>query len=162
MKKLKLYLDTNVIGYLDEPASPKEMAETHDLWDRIKNEEFEIVLSSVTLGEIYATTNLEKRGILSAFIGEIHYSEVAVNDEIKRISELIKSAGILISNNETNDRLHIGCALFTGADVLISFNFKHVVNISTIREVKIIALREGYKMMDIISPIMFNIKGENK
>ena len=161
MKKLKLYFDTNVVGYLDEPTSPKEMAETHDLWDRIKNDEFEIILSEVTLDEINAIKNQDKLRKLTGFLEEIKYSRIDVNDEIIRLADLIKSTGILISDNEENDRKHIGCALFAGADVLISFNFKHVVNITTIREVKAIAIREGYKMVDIISPIMFNAKGGN-
>jgi len=36
MKKLKLYLDTSAIGYLDEQSDPKEMNDMLTLWEQIK------------------------------------------------------------------------------------------------------------------------------
>ena len=89
------------------------------MWDRIRNNEFDVILSEVTLKEIYAITNPEKRKKLTNYLNEITSIELNVNDEIRRIADLIKTAGILTANEETNDRLHIGCALYAGADVLI-------------------------------------------
>ena len=60
MKKLKLYLDTNIIGNLDEQGNPKEMAEAHTLWDMIRAGEFDVVISEVTLDEITANKNIDK------------------------------------------------------------------------------------------------------
>jgi hypothetical protein len=36
VKKLKLYLDTSTISYLDQDDAPDNMAETRLLWDKIK------------------------------------------------------------------------------------------------------------------------------
>ncbi|GHU95409.1 hypothetical protein FACS189479_08950 [Spirochaetia bacterium] len=36
MKKLKKYLDTSVISYLDRQDVPEKMAETRRLWNQIK------------------------------------------------------------------------------------------------------------------------------
>ena len=33
MKKIRVYLDTSVISYLDQIDSPKEMEQTLDLWE---------------------------------------------------------------------------------------------------------------------------------
>ena len=43
MKKLKLYLDTNIIGNLDEQSNTKEMAEAHALWGMITAGEFDSI-----------------------------------------------------------------------------------------------------------------------
>jgi hypothetical protein len=37
MKKLKLYLDTSIISYLDQEDAPDKMAETRLLRDKIKD-----------------------------------------------------------------------------------------------------------------------------
>lgn len=36
MNKLKIYLDTSVISYLDQQDSPEQMRETRDVWDNLK------------------------------------------------------------------------------------------------------------------------------
>lgn len=34
MNKLKIYLDTSVISYLDQQDSPEQMGETRNIWTR--------------------------------------------------------------------------------------------------------------------------------
>lgn len=33
MNKIKVYLDTSVISYLDQKDAPERMKETHDVWE---------------------------------------------------------------------------------------------------------------------------------
>jgi hypothetical protein len=53
-----------------------------------------------------------------------------------------------------DDRRHISIALLTGCDIIVSWNFKHIVNPKTIKGTKIITLTEGYKDILICSPSM--------
>ena len=49
----------------------------------------------------------------------------------------------------------LGMADFTilaGCDVIISWNFKHIVNVKTVKGVKIITTMEGYKDLLIYPP----------
>ena len=153
MKKLKIYLDTSAIGYLDEQTSPKEMAEMQSLWELIKQDKFETLLSNVTLDEIRGNENIEKVKVLVRFLSEISYSSINVNDDIRRIAASIKSNGLLTSDKHQNDRLHIACAVHHECDVIVSMNFKHLVNVNTIRGVRAISILECNRNIDIMSPI---------
>ena len=136
------------------------MAETHALWKRLKLGEFDVVLSEVTFNEIHSNLNIDKVRKLSDFLLEIHYERINVDDEVRRIADVLKKTGIIPSDKHQNDRLHIGCALVSGANVLLSMNFKHLVNVQTIMGVKGIATIEGYTSIEIIPPIMLLGKGD--
>ena len=50
------------------------------------------------------------------------------------------------------DCLHIALATIYQADLLVSWNFKHIVNIERIRGYNSINLKNGYKQLEIRSP----------
>ena len=50
------------------------------------------------------------------------------------------------------DCLHIALATINRADYLISWNFKHIVNVQRIRGYNSINIRRGYKELEIRSP----------
>ena len=50
------------------------------------------------------------------------------------------------------DCLHIALATINHADYLISWNFKHIVNVQRIRGYNAINLKNGYKLLEIRSP----------
>ena len=51
-----------------------------------------------------------------------------------------------------NDALHVALATLNNADVLASWNFKHIVNLDRINLYNSINLRLGYKIIEIRSP----------
>jgi hypothetical protein len=53
------------------------------------------------------------------------------------------------------DCLHIAIATISRADFLISWNFKHIVNIERIRGYNSINIKKGYKQLEIRSPREF-------
>lgn len=50
------------------------------------------------------------------------------------------------------DCQHIALATINKADVLVSWNFKHIVNLERIRGYNSINFREGYQMTEIRTP----------
>ncbi|MCH8535770.1 MAG: hypothetical protein LAT51_11925 [Flavobacteriaceae bacterium] len=50
------------------------------------------------------------------------------------------------------DCLHIALATINQADLLVSWNFKHIVNIDRIRGYNSINIKNGYKQLEIRSP----------
>lgn len=50
------------------------------------------------------------------------------------------------------DCMHIALATINKADYLISWNFKHIVNVQRIRGYNAINLKNGYKILEIRSP----------
>ena len=162
MKKLKLYLDTNIIGNLDEQSNPKEMAEAHALWGMIKAGEFDVVISEVVFKEITDNKNLDKVRTLFSYINEIAYEPLPLHIEIEQIADIVKKSGLITEDKHLNDRRHIGGTLISRADILVSANYKHLVNIKTIMGVKKMALVEGYGFVEIYPPSVLINQGGNK
>jgi predicted nucleic acid-binding protein len=159
MKKLKIYIDTSAIGYLDEQTSPKEMAEMKMLWDAIKQGEYTVVISPVVVEELGANKNKTKRDVLFDYLRQIKYEVAETNDEIHSIAQSIIKNGIL-TEKSYNDCLHIACAIHSNCDCLVSFNFKHLVNIRTIKGVRAISNLQGSGNIDIVSAITLIQKGD--
>ena len=58
----------------------------------------------------------------------------------------------ILTDKSKDDCFHIAAAMVTGCDYLLSWNFKHLVNIKTINGVRAIASLNGYSSIDIITP----------
>ena len=150
MRKLKVYLDTSVISYLDQDDAPERMQETQALWRRFEQGEFEVYLSQVTLKEVGQCPE-PKRSLLYDYLGKIAYTSLKASEESTRLTQEIIDLAIL-KQKSFSDCQHIAIAVVNGCDLLLSWNFKHMVNIKTIRGVKAVTNLEGYKGIEIASP----------
>jgi predicted nucleic acid-binding protein len=157
-KKLKIYLDTSVISYLDQRDSPEHMRDTLKLWTRIKSGEFDVVLSDIDFIEIEKCSE-PKRSVLNAFIAQIEYTLVNVDDNISKVADSILDFGIL-RQKSYDDCQHIAAALVTGCDAILSWNFKHIINHKTVEGVKTIATLKGYSDLQVYTP-HFLLSGGN-
>ncbi|GBR73017.1 putative PIN domain protein [Candidatus Termititenax aidoneus] len=150
MKRLKLYLDTSVISYLDQQDALERMTETHKLWDKIKAEEFAVVLSDVTVREINNCPE-NKKAVLLAYLKQIKYETVVANDKAMEVAERFVDLKVL-KQKSFDDCQHIAVAIISGCDVIVSWNFKHIVNHKTIAGVKAVTALEGYNDILIYDP----------
>ncbi len=150
MRRLKVYLDTSVISYLDQSDAPERMKDTLELWKDFINGKYDIYLSQVTLDEIEKCSE-GKRNKLYDYLSDIEYTKLEINAEIVELAQKIIDMGILRPKS-FDDCQHIAAAVVNACDCIISWNFKHIVNIKTIRGVRAITNLEGYKGIDIINP----------
>lgn len=146
MKKLRIYLDTSVFGgYFDE-----EFEEfTKPLFNRINSGEFTILLSSMLDEELeFAPTKIKDllKNLDNRFTEFLNDTEEAINLATEYIDEKV------VGKTSYADCLHIALATIFQADLLISWNFKHIVNVERIRGYNSINLKNGYKQLDIRSP----------
>lgn len=150
MRKLKVYLDTSVISYLSQEDAPERMKDTLELWKDFVNGKYDIYLSQVTLDEIEKRFE-SKRNKLYDYLSDIEYTKLEINAETVELAQKIIDMGILRTKS-FDDCQHIAAAVVNACDCIISWNFKHIVNIKTIRGVRAITNLEGYKEIDIINP----------
>ena len=150
MRKIKVYLDTSVISYLSQEDAPERMKDTLELWKDFVNGKYDIYLSQITIDEI-GKCGEPKRNILYDYLSDIDYIKLEINEEILELAQKIVDMGIL-RQKSFDDCQHIAAAVVNGCDCIISWNFKHIVNIKTIRGVRAITNLEGYKAIDIINP----------
>jgi predicted nucleic acid-binding protein len=76
---------------------------------------------------------------------------VAEDLESRRLFAVYEQARIVPARYR-NDLRHVAVATVARADALVSWNFKHLVNLKTRRTVHATNLRLGYPLIDIVSP----------
>ena len=81
-----------------------------------------------------------------------------ITDDIHSIAESIILNGVLPEKNY-NDCLHIASAIANACDCVVSYNFKHLVNIQTIKGVRAISNLHGNGNIDIVSAITLIQRG---
>lgn len=157
-RKLKVYLDTSIISYLDQTDAPEKMHETQKLWEEFRQGKYEVYISDVVIREINECSE-EKLQTLLSFLDQIQYTIVPFSDDLFELAETFIDFKIL-RQKSFDDCQHIAAALISGCDIITSWNFKHIVNVKTIQGVKIIATAEGYKDLLICSPSSIIAKEE--
>jgi predicted nucleic acid-binding protein len=150
MKKLKIYLDTSVISYLDQQDAPERMAETHRLWELIKAGKYDVIISKVVVDEINRCGEV-KRNILFSYLAEIRYLLANIDARGVEVASRFVDLGIL-RQKSLDDCQHIAAAIISGCDVIVSWNFKHIVNHKMMMGVKAVAALEGYDDLLIYTP----------
>jgi len=152
VKKTRIYLDTSVISHLDAPETPEKMRDTLRLWKKVKRGVYEVVLSEVVFIELTKCQE-PKKSLLADALQQIKYERVESNDDVVALASKFVNFGVL-RQKSFDDCRHIAAALLSGCDIIVSWNFKHIVNPKTISGVKEISATGGYKDMIICSPSM--------
>jgi len=68
----------------------------------------------------------------------------------------------VVGKTSRDDCIHIALATINRADALVSWNFKHIVNLKSIRGYNAVNLKYGYPVIEIRSPIeMTDYENEN-
>ena len=150
MRKLKVYLDTSVVSYLYQVDAPEKMQNTLDLWELFRNKTYEVYISDIVIREI-SGCNEEKLKILLDYLNQIDYNIIETTEDTVELAGKFIDFGLL-KQKSFDDCQHIAAAILAGCDIIISWNFKHIVNVKTIRGVKIITTLEGYKDLLIYPP----------
>ena len=151
MRKLRLYFDTSTISHLFAEDTPDKMRDTNLLWEDVINGKYEIFISPVVIDEIEGC-NEPKRSQMFKRLGQIQFQILTQTDEIVRLAEEYITGGVLKEKSYA-DCLHIAFAVVYNCDIIISWNFKHLVNYMTINKVKIVNATNHYKEINIMPPI---------
>ncbi|MCH5339415.1 MAG: PIN domain-containing protein [Acetatifactor sp.] len=150
MKKLKVYLDTSVVSYLYQEDAFERMQDTLALWELFRQGVYEVYISDIVLREIDRCTE-EKLRVLLDYMKQIKYHVIETDKDIVELAGKFIDFGVL-REKSFDDCQHIAAAILAGCDVIISWNFKHIVNVKTAKGVKIITTMEGYKDLLIYPP----------
>ena len=149
MAPLHIYLDTSVIGgFFDlEFAGP-----TQALFDRIERGDFRVYVSDVIRREL-APAPPRVRELLNQ-IPAAFLVNLLLDPEAEALASAY-IAGNALGKGSLADAQHIALASVNRLDVVVSWNFKHIVNLDRIRFFHAINLQNGYPTVDIRSPLEF-------
>ena len=147
--KIKIYLDTSVFGgYYDEEF--KEY--TKPLFDRIANDDFILLFSNLTQDELEPAPQQVKDLVTQIKAASSQFIETS--DEAVELANAYITEKV-VGETSYSDCLHIALATIHKADYLVSWNFKHIVNVQRIRGYNAINLKNGYSLLEIRSPREF-------
>jgi predicted nucleic acid-binding protein len=146
MHKPRIYIDTSVIG----GCFDEEFAEwSNKLFDEFIAGKKIAVVSQVTFDELKNAPSEVKSKINEIPLEYIQ--NIEINPEIMYIAKMyIKMKSI--SDRCLDDATHIACATYSNVDYLVSWNFKHIVNVYRIQKYNAVNLMHGYKTIDIRTP----------
>lgn len=146
-KRARIYIDTSVIGGCldDEFRTPSVR-----LFKRSRSGEALLVISDTTLAELTLAPSSVRNVIESLpkecveFVHQTAESEELAEEYIR---QLVLPRRMLV------DAQHIAVAVVARVDVLVSWNFRHIVNLDRIRGFNAVNLRAGYSPLEIRSPL---------
>lgn len=146
MKKTRIYIDTSVIGGCFD--------EEFKLWSNGLVEDFKSglfipVLSDVVAAEIVDAPEAVRRKY-DEILG-LDHELVASGQEAIELANKYQLRKILTPKYYA-DGLHIALATIADVDLLVSWNFRHIVRFDKIRLFNSVNLELGYKPLQIYSP----------
>jgi hypothetical protein len=151
----RIYIDTSVIGgCLDDEFST---------WSKLLFDEFRsgvkiAVVSDLTLQELDDAPE-EVREILSELSSHaVEY--VFLSAEAIALADAYIAQGV-VTEKHLIDTQHIAIATIERVDVLVSWNFKQIVNLDRIRKFNAVNLMQGYQILEIRSPLEVLYEKEN-
>ena len=147
MKPLRIYADTSVIGgCFDEEFR----TESNALIQLFHNHKAQLLLSDLIMIELERAPDRIQKVITDLPDNVIEI--LNQSDESRRLRDQYMTEKI-VGKSQTNDAHHVAIATVANADMIVSWNFKHLVHYDKIRGFNAINLREGYKPLSIYSPL---------
>ena len=145
-KPQRIYVDTSVVGgCFDDEFRGYSVA----LFDEARSGQILLVVSDTTLAEISLAPARVRNllaGLPQACIEYFPQCELSEALAGAYIDQAVVPARMLA------DAQHIAVATVARVDVLVSWNFKHIVNLDRIHAFNAVNLRAGYPLLEIRSP----------
>jgi len=149
-RKLKIYFDTSVPNAYIDSRNPIRQEITKNLWEKLH--QYKIFVSDLVVEEIEATGDeIKKKHLLDLVKGFERLS--SSGEEIETLAEEYVRRRI-IPAKYIEDATHIAVATVYSLDVLVSWNFEHMVKLKTKREVNVVNILLGYNQLEIVEPTM--------
>lgn len=142
----RIYLDTSVFGGYYEPEFEHW---TKLLFDNIIEGKIKLLYSQMT--EIELVQAPERIRKLTKTIPDKHIEYLSISDDANHLADLYLKEKV-VGKTSRPDCLHIAIATLSNADILASWNFKHIVNVSRIRGYNSVNYKLGHKVLEIRTP----------
>ena len=144
--RLRIYVDTSVVGgcYDEEFREPSRR-----LFEAFVRGDHTLLLSYLTATEVEGARK-EVQDVLEQ-VPDAHIEEVKPSNDAERLALAYIDAGALAPSMQP-DAEHIALATVVEADVLVSWNFRHIVNARRIQICNSVNIVREHRSIDIRSP----------
>jgi len=146
MKRQRIYIDTSIVGgFFDTEFE----TETKLLFQRLENKEVIFVVSDLLRDELRGAPEYV-RNLLDNYSSDC-FEVVMETNEMRELADKYIAENV-VGRTSLDDCRHIALATINKVDVLASWNFKHIVNLTRIRGYNGVNLRNGYQILEIRNP----------
>jgi predicted nucleic acid-binding protein len=145
--KLRLYVDTSVFSAFFDERAPDRRTLTEEFWKTLSS--YDSSTSELAIEELRQTADLQLRARMESLL--VGVAIIPVTDEMRHLADQYILAGAF-TRTMLNDAIHVAAATHSRQDILISWNFKHLVNRRRRAMVCSVNTREGLPVLDILSP----------
>lgn len=154
MRPFKYYVETSVWNFILEEDRPERRAITEQFFQQVPAVG-SLYISEVVLQEVECAP-LERRTALDQLLGRYTPTVLRVTEEVQGLAERYLEEG-LIPVKYRNDALHLAAAVVHDLDVMVSWNFEHIVKLKTRMGVNGVSRLLGYREIEILSPEEVNV-----
>ena len=119
---------------------------TLEFWSRLR--EFSPHISSLVLDELAAVGN---KNLREKLLGLVSTFKVLSITQARNLARKYVEAGVVVERFYS-DALHLGVASAHGINYLISWNFRHIVNVRTRGLVTTLNVNNGFRPLEIVAP----------
>ncbi len=146
MNKPRVYIDTSVVG----GCCDKEFTEqSQALFRMAQRGEIVLVVSYLLLYELRDAPSPVKEWLAS--IPSTNAEIIEPNQEAFHLRDHYLREQI-VGEQSSDDALHVALATVARADLIVSWNFRHIVHYDKIRKFNAVNLLDGYPAIEIRSP----------
>jgi len=144
--KPRIYTDTSALGGCQD----EEFREpSRRLVDAFVTGELTLVLSELALRELEAAPEAVRSAL--SRVPDAHIELVAISPEAEELAADYIQDGA-IAGNMRADALQIALATVARVDMLVSWNFKYIVNLKRIHAYNAVNLKRGHPLLEIRTP----------
>lgn len=145
--RLRLYLDTSVISAHVDERLPERRRATLEFWERLAG--YDVAISELTLTEARATGDAALRERMLALLAGCRV--LPIEEEARNLAREYVRRGVF-SPATAMDALHVAIAVASRQDILVSWNFRHLVNRRRRALVNEVNVLTGYPPIEILAP----------
>ena len=144
--KPRIYVDASVVGGCEDDQFAQDSVRLMGCFVR---GDFVLVVSTLKVQELAAAPDAVRRHLSS--VPEAHIEALQLDVEARELAEAYIAEGVITAKMRA-DAQHIAIATVARVDVLVSWNFKHIVNLYRIHGYNSVNLRRGYPTLEIRAP----------
>lgn len=158
MHKIRVYVDTSVFGGTQDEEFK---VASNRFFQHVKQGRYAVLVSEVTVDEISRVPADVQRALTGLPQESVVKVPAEVEDEAKALAHAYTAAGIM-GNASIAYAMHVAVATVARADLLLSWNFRHIVNYQRINEFNGVNSLNGYPRVAIHSPLEMTYGDENE
>lgn len=147
---MRLYLDTSVVGAMFDTEPPGQKEITRRFFQSAERRRDTLYISDIVLDEI-SDAPVPLRSNLEEIIRRVNPLVLPESSETRALAEAYVAAR-LVPPRFRDDARHAAIASVAAVDALVSWNFKHLVNLRRKRLLHSVNIRLGYPLIDLVSP----------